>query len=120
MRTTFPAIPVIALALIGMTAQSVSAHHGWSSYNVDKPLTIEGEVVKSDFGYPHATIAMQYEGKLWTIVLAPPSRMTSRGAAEDKVAAGKTLAVYGYPASDGDPELRAEHITIEGQQIQLR
>lgn len=120
MRAKFVITAVITLVLIGVAIGSVSAHHGWSSYDSAKPLTIDGEVLKSSYGFPHASIVMAHEGKDWEIVLAPPSRMTSRGASEDDVAVGKTLAAFGYPASNGEPEMRAEHISFGGKTVQLR
>lgn len=53
-------------------------------------------------------------------MLAAPSRMTSRGATEDKLQVGRSLAAYGYASSGGAPQMRAERIVIEGKPITLR
>ncbi len=116
-------IPRLTLLTIGLALACygvAQAHHGWSSYDATKKMTIEGPIKQSKFGYPHASIVMAHEGKDWTIILAPPSRMTARGATEEVVAEGKTISATGYPKSSGEPEIRAEYITADGKQIQLR
>jgi len=46
--------------------------------------------------------------------------MTSRGATEKIVAVGATISAYGYPASSGAAEMRAERITIDGKTYEMR
>jgi len=58
------------------------AHHGWGSYDANKPLTVTGPIVTSKFENPHATITVRGSDKVWTVTLAPTSRMSTRGAAE--------------------------------------
>jgi hypothetical protein len=62
------------------------AHHGWGSYDANKPLTVTGPILTSKFENPHATITVQGSDKVWTVTLAPISRMSSRGATERIVA----------------------------------
>ena len=59
-------------------------------------------------------------GKVWLVVLAPPSRMTSRGLPASKLAVGATATVVGYPNKTDDEEMRAERITIDGATVELR
>ena len=105
-----------ALAL----AQPAAAHHGWGSYDADKPMTIEGVIETIKLENPHGEMTVQLEGALWLITLAPLTRMNNRGATADIVAAGKTIKAYGYPKRDGIPEIRAEWIEIDGQHFELR
>ncbi|MCD6077578.1 MAG: hypothetical protein K0R89_1516 [Ramlibacter sp.] len=37
------------------------AHHGWSSFNVDQPVFIEGKVVKVTWQNPHAELIVELE-----------------------------------------------------------
>ena len=64
------------------------AHHGWGSYDANKPLTVTGPILTSKFENPHATITVQGSDKVWTVTLAPISRMSSRGATGRIVAVG--------------------------------
>ena len=58
--------------------------------------------------------------KVWTVTLAPTSRMENRGATPQVVAIGKTVTAYGYPSTVEKDEMRAERITIDGKTYELR
>ena len=58
--------------------------------------------------------------KIWTVVLAPPSRMENRGLPAAMLKPGVMARVEGYPSRDDPGELRAERITIDGKTIELR
>ena len=55
---------------------------------------------------------LEAEGKTYTVVLAPVSRMESRGASRESVAAGKDVTVVAYPSRTHAGELRAERILL--------
>ena len=59
-------------------------------------------------------------GKTWLAVLAPPSRMKSRGLSEEMLKVGTTATVVGYPHRENPDEVRAERITVAGKTIELR
>lgn len=71
----------VALALVLLTASPAFAHHGWSEYDSSKPVTLAGTITEVAYSYPHATVKLDVAGKSWRAVLAPPSRMSSRGIA---------------------------------------
>jgi NADPH:quinone reductase-like Zn-dependent oxidoreductase len=59
--------------------------------------------------------------KVWRVILAPPSRMESRGLPKGNLKAGATATVVGYPHRKEAQEMRAERITLEGgQPVELR
>ncbi|GLK81150.1 DUF6152 family protein [Methylopila turkensis] len=107
-------------AIFAIIATPALAHHGWSSYDSSKTVTIEGPVLTSSYGNPHGDLTLEHDGAKWEVVLAPPSRMNARGLAEADIAPGKTVKVEGYPNSRGRPELRAERITAGGKTVELR
>jgi hypothetical protein len=109
-----------ALALTALLATPALAHHGWSSYDASKAFTIEGPVLASSYGNPHGSVSLDHQGKRWEVVLAPPSRMNARGLSEADIAQGATVKVEGYPKSDGEPEMRAERITVGRKTVELR
>jgi hypothetical protein len=96
------------------------AHHGWGSYDAAKPVTVTGPIVTSKFENPHATITVRGGDKVWTVTLAPTSRMSSRGATEKVIAVGQTVSAYGYPSTVEKEEMRAERITVDGKTYELR
>jgi hypothetical protein len=96
------------------------AHHGWGSYDANKPLTVTGPILTSKFENPHATITVQGTDKVWMVTLAPISRMSSRGATERIVAVGQNVSAYGYPSTAEKDEMRAERLTVNGKTYEMR
>lgn len=103
-----------------LIAGAASAHHGWGSYDASKVIVIDGKVLESAYEFPHGEMIMEHQGKKWTVTLAPPSRMQSRGLQRDDIAAGKTIKAEGYPSTVRDAEMRAERVTVAGKVIEMR
>ncbi|MDZ4792286.1 MAG: DUF6152 family protein [Hyphomicrobiales bacterium] len=118
MRVLFAAIAAFVITV--SVASSPQAHHGWSSYDASKKVTVKGPVLKLNYGNPHASVVLSYESAEWTFVLAPVSRMESRGAKMEIMTVGNTISVTGYPDKNGAKEMRVEYLTIDGADIQLR
>lgn len=104
---------------IALTA-TAAAHHGWSGYDSDKPLTLTGVIKESGYEHPHGFIKLQVKDKLWVAVLAPPGRMENRGLARELLKPGTEASVAGYPNRSDPDEMRAERITIGGKTVELR
>jgi hypothetical protein len=117
-RSPLRMLPAVLLPLA--LAAPAWAHHGWSSYDAEK--TIKADVALAEVRYrnPHAEVEVDYEGKRWQVILAPTSRMESRGLPKDSLTPGKTVTLEGYPRKDGTPEMRIERITVDGKVIELR
>ena len=112
--------PALVLVLLVVMATPAAAHHGWSSYDSTKELTLTGTIKESVYEHPHGHVRLEVPGKVWLVVLAPPSRMTNRGLPASKLRAGATATVVGYPHRSTEDELRAERITIDGATVELR
>jgi uncharacterized protein DUF6152 len=110
----------LGLLLMAGSAAAVLAHHGWGSYDASRPITVTGPIETSKYENPHATITVKTTDKMWTVTLAPVSRMQSRGAPPELVAVGKTVSAYGYPSTVEKDEMRAERITIDGKTVEMR
>lgn len=107
-------------ALFATAAPSASAHHGWSEYDAEKVLTLDGVIERSAYENPHTVIRLKTADKTWTAVLAPPFRMEARGLKAEAIKVGARARVVGYPNRKHADELRAERITIDGQTVELR
>ncbi len=107
----------LALPLIAAPA---SAHHGWGSYDAANALTLTGKVREMTYANPHGTLRLDAPGKVWLVILAPPSRMRNRGLPADALEPGTTVTVVGYPHKTDQAELRAERITVNGKTTELR
>ena len=112
----------LILGLVGLAfaPAAVLAHHGWGSYDASKPVTVVGAIETLKYENPHATITVKASDKVWTVTLAPISRMQARGAPPELVAVGKTVFAYGYPSTVEKDEIRAERITIDGKTVEMR
>ena len=110
----------IALVLHGVGVVPVGAHHGWSGYDATKEMTLTGTIKEAGYEHPHGHVRLEVPGKLWLVVLAPPTRMESRGLPAAKLRVGGKATVVGYPHRSNEDEMRAERITIEGATVELR
>lgn len=108
------------VAALALTAGPAAAHHGWGSYDAANPLTVAGPILTSKFENPHVTISVRGSDKVWTVTLAPTSRMTNRGAVQAVVAVGNTVSAYGYPSNVQPDEMRAERITVDNKTYEMR
>ncbi len=103
-----------------LLSASAFAHHGWSEYDADRPLQLTGTIQESGYSHPHGHISLKTEGKTWTVVLAPPTRMENRGLSKEMLSPGNKAIVYGYPNRNKPDELRAERIVINEKTTELR
>ena len=110
----------LAAASLALAAMPALAHHGWSEYDSSQTLTLTGKIEQSGYEHPHGFVRLASDGRTWTAVLAPPSRMENRGLPRADLAPGKTVTVVGYPNRHKPDELRAERITVDGRTVELR
>ena len=95
-------------------------HHGWANYDQQKVLDYTGTIQSSAYENPHATIQVNQDKKVWTVILAPVSRMETRGVTADMIKKGSTIRVVGYPHKKIKDEMRAERVFINGAKYELR
>jgi hypothetical protein len=100
--------------------RTANAHHGWGSYDASKTITLTGPIKEFKYANPHCQVVVDVGGKLWECVLAPPSRMDSRGIPDGMLKVGMPVTVVGYASTAHQGEMRAERITLEGKTVELR
>ena len=93
---------LIAAAVAMALPAAAAAHHGWSSYDANKVLTVKGKFKTVSWANP------------------PTSRMEARGLTPAMIAPGKPVTLVGYPRLDGTAEMRIERITAGGKTVELR
>ena len=111
--------PLVFAAFLAMPG-AVFAHHGWSEYDSGTTLTLTGAIVEAGYEHPHGFVTLRVDGKAWTAVLAPPSRMDNRGLPRADLVPGAKVTVVGYPNRNKPDEMRAERISIGGRTVELR
>lgn len=95
-------------------------HHGWANYDQNTTLDYKGVVQELVYENPHATARIKDKQKVWTVILAPISRMEARGVSADMIKKGSTIQVVGYPHKEVKDEMRAERIFVDGKKFELR
>ena len=110
---------ILAFCAVALCAFA-SYHHGWSSYDQKKVLNLNGEILEYSYDNPHGMLKFKAEDKTWTVVLAPPSRMESRGLPESMLKKGVKASLVGYPHLKVKDEMRAERIIIGEKTTELR
>lgn len=109
-----------AVALAVALPAAAYAHHGWSSYDSNKVLTVKGKLRMLSWTNPHGMATMDWQGKRWTVVLAPTARMEARGLSREMIAPGKPVTLVGYPKRNGSAEMRIERVIAGGKTVELR
>jgi len=95
-------------------------HHGWSSYDQTKVLDFTTVIEESSFENPHSMAKVKYEDEIWSVYLAPASRMTARGLSAEAIKKGTSARLVAYPHKTDKGEMRAERIYIGGEKYELR
>ncbi len=95
-------------------------HHGWANYDQEKTLDYKGIIQDIVYENPHAIAKVKHDKMIWTVYLAPVTRMEARGVREDMLLKGKEIRVVGYPHKEIKDEMRAERIFIDDKKFELR
>jgi hypothetical protein len=107
--------------IVALATGLLQAHHGWTGYDETKLVQQTGVIKEAGYENPHGSVKIEAaDKKIWNVILAPPSRMESRGLAKDKLKVGATVTIAGYQHKQTRDEIRAERITIEGKTTELR
>ena len=109
-------IGVGLMALLGLMAIPVLAHHGWGG-NSDEEFQITGAVQKGvSLAGPHATMKIMANGQSWDLTLAPPARTEAAGLKEGIIPVGAMVTVHGHRNRDAKKfEIKTERITWNGR-----
>ncbi len=101
-RHLFLAISAV-LAIAGSTG---SAHHPFDSYDLDREVTVSGEVVRATYREPHSFLHVREvatdgkaDGKdvVWTAELPGVGTLRARGFTPQTLKAGERVTLRGHP-----------------------
>ena len=111
---------ICLVMMVAVLSSFESFHHGWANYDQQKTIDYKGTVQELTYENPHAMARVKEKNKVWTVVLAPLSRMESRGLNADMIKKGSSIRVVGYPHKEIKDEMRAERIFVNGEKYELR
>ncbi len=95
-----------------LLAGQAFSHHGWSWYT-EEDFTLTATVVQIEFANPHDRMAVQADGRIWNLLLSPPSRTRRSGLREDMIQVGDTITAYGHRHADKDNlEMKTERLLV--------
>ena len=94
-------------AAVLLAAAPLSGHHAFSAeFDVEQPLTIEGELVRWEMINPHSWFHIDVEAgdgtvSTWLVEGGSPNELIRQGVNRNTVQVGTFLVVEGYRAKDG-------------------
>ncbi len=108
MRITLACVVAGVGVLLAVTP--VLTHHAFSAeFDVEKPLTLKGKLVKWEMINPHPWFHLDIEDAngtvvTWMIEGGSPNELIRNGVTKNTLAVGTELTVEGYHAKDGTPK----------------
>ena len=112
----------VACLIVGLgvllAAAPVSTHHAFSAeFDIEKPLTLTGKLVRWEMINPHSWFHMdiETEGEVvrWMIEGGSPNELIRNGVTKNTLEIGIELTVEGYYAKDGTPKGVGRNFELE-------
>jgi hypothetical protein len=93
------------------------AHHAFSEFDINKPITLRGTVTKMDWINPHAWIHLDVkspDGKVvsWMIETGSPNILLRKGFTKKSLEAGTEIVVEGCLAKNGQNKVNGGSVTF--------
>jgi hypothetical protein len=117
MRKSIMLAVLIGIAAV-LTARPMVAHHAFAAeFDKDRPIKLEGKVIKMQWINPHPWIHIEVMGEdgkaaVWMIEASAPNNLLRRGFTRDSLPPGTVITVEGYQALDGAQRANGTALTF--------
>ena len=93
---------VIAIAVAAaVSSTSLSAHHSYSAYELDRLVEVDGVLDEFDWRAPHSLLkVISDEGQMYIFEWQAPLGLQRRGIQQDTLKKGERVHVTGNPHRD--------------------
>ena len=104
---------VLAGVVLALATVPVVAHHAFSAeFDANRPIHLEGTVVKMEWINPHAWVHLEIEdGTVWMVEGGTPNTLLRRGFTKNSLLPGTEIIVDGYQAKDGSNKMNGRDLT---------
>lgn len=126
MRMKYLGAAAGAIAVSFAAVGAASAHHSFGAeFDINAPVTLEGEVVRFDWTNPHSWLYINIvndagETEEWRVEGGAPSALLRRGWNRNSLPAGTKVKVEGFRSRDGGLRASASDIVFpDGRELSL-
>ena len=118
MKTKSGCLAMVAAGFM-LAVVSTGAHHAFSAeFDINKPLELEGTLVKWEMINPHSWFhldVMDPDGTVttWLVEGGSPNELIRQGVTMNTVPVGVQLIIEGYHAKDGTPKAVGRNFVLE-------
>ena len=114
----------LTVTLLGLCATAIVlplfAHHDVAAqYDIDKIVTIQGVVTKTEWANPHMRFWVDVKNAdatvaSWEMELLPPNTLKRQGVNQDFIKQGDSVTVDGWSARDGSRFIHTLTLILSG------
>ena len=120
-----PSVNVICVVAVGllMGGEPLFAHHSLSTeFDRDRPVNLEGRIVKVEWQNPHIWIYVEVEDgngnpTVWGISSGSPYFLQRSGITKETLKIGEVIRFEGYQARDGSNNAAGQTLYADGTEL---